>query len=149
MTVDLLLRSGAIPEPTFLWWDIRPQPRLGTVEIRIMDAQPRLATTAALTALVQVLARLELEQGYAPGALVDAGEALAENRFIAARDAAAGELIDPVQGIRVPVARMDALEELEDARTLVLAPEPERQERLMASAGLPVLVADLVARFAA
>ncbi len=164
MTVDLLLRSGAIPEPTFLWWDIRPQPRLGTVEIRIMDAQPRLATTAALTALVQALARLELEQGYAAPALVDAGEALAENRFIAARDAAAGELIDPVQGTRVPVARLlddllaaarphaealDSLQELEDVKMLVLAPEPERQQRLMGSAGLPVLIADLAARFAA
>ena len=71
-TVGLLLRSGAIPEPTFLWWDIRPQPRLGTVEIRIMDAQPRLAATAALTALVQALARLELEQGFAAPALVHA-----------------------------------------------------------------------------
>ena len=29
-TVDLLLRCGAIPEPTFLWWDARPQPRFGT-----------------------------------------------------------------------------------------------------------------------
>jgi carboxylate-amine ligase len=105
-TLDLLLRSGAIPEPTFLWWDIRPQPRLGTVEVRIMDAQPRLATTAALTALVQVLARLELEHGYAAPALINADEALAENRFIAARDAAAAELIDPVRGTRVPVARV-------------------------------------------
>ncbi len=163
-TLDLLLRSGAIPEPTFLWWDIRPQPRLGTVEIRIMDAQPRLAATAALTALVQVLSRLELEQGYAAPALINANEVLAENRFIAARDAAAAELIDPVQGTRVPVARMlddvlaaarphaealDALAELEEARTLVMAPEPQRQERLMGSAGLPVLVADLAARFAA
>lgn len=164
MTVDLLLRSGAIPEPTFLWWDIRPQPRLGTVEVRIMDAQPRLAGTAALTALVQALARLELEQGYAPSELVDAGEALAENRFIAARDASAGELIDPVRGSRVPVSRLlddvlaaarphadalGALEELEQTRMLVQVPEPQRQERLMASAGLPVLVADLAARFAA
>jgi carboxylate-amine ligase len=163
-TLDLLLRSGAIPEPTFLWWDIRPQPRLGTVEIRIMDAQPRLAATAALTALVQALARLELEQGYAAPALIAADEVLAENRFIAARDAAAAELIDPVQGARVAVARLlddvlaaarphaealDARDELEEVRTLVLAPEPQRQERLMASAGLPVLVADLAARFAA
>jgi YbdK family carboxylate-amine ligase len=44
-TVDLLLRSGAIPEPTFLWWDVRPQPRFGTVEVRIMDAQPRLGVS--------------------------------------------------------------------------------------------------------
>jgi carboxylate-amine ligase len=163
-TVDLLVRSGAIPEPTFLWWDVRPQPRLGTIEIRIMDAQPRLAATAGLTALVQSLARLELEEGYASAALVNAGEALAENRFIAARDAAGAELIDPVRGERVPVARLlddvlaaarphaealDALDELEETRTLVLSPETQRQERLMASAGLNVLVADLAARFAA
>jgi glutamate---cysteine ligase / carboxylate-amine ligase len=162
--VDLLVRSGAIPEPTFLWWDIRPQPRLGTVEIRIMDAQPRMAATAALTALVQALARLELEQGYAAEVLLDADEALSENRFIAARDAAAAELIDPVQGRLVPVGRLledvlaaarphadalDGLEELEEARMLVLAPEPQRQESLMASAGMPVLLADLAARFAA
>lgn len=163
-TVDMLVRSGAIPEPTFLWWDIRPQPRLGTVEIRVMDAQPRLAATAALTALVQSLARLELEDGFAPPSLIDANEALAENRFIAARDATAAELIDPVSSTRIPLARLlddllvalrphadalDAREELEDVRTLVLAPEPQRQERLMASAGLQVLVSDLAARFAA
>jgi len=163
-TVDLLVRSGAIPEPTFLWWDIRPQPRLGTVEVRIMDAQPRLVATGALTALVQALARLELEQGFAPPAHVRAGEALAENRFIAARDATAGELIDPVDGSRVPIAgvledvlaaarphaeALDALEELEHVRALVQIPEPQRQEGLMASAGLPALVADLAARFAA
>jgi glutamate---cysteine ligase / carboxylate-amine ligase len=163
-TVDLLLRSGAIPEPTFLWWDVRPQPRLGTVEIRIMDAQPRLAATASLTALVQALARLEVQHGYAAPALLDAGEVLDENRFIAARDGTVGELIDPAQGTRVPVARilddvlaaarphaeaLDGLDELEEIRTLVLAPEPSRQERLMASAGLPVLVADMAARFAA
>ncbi|MBV9805513.1 MAG: YbdK family carboxylate-amine ligase [Solirubrobacterales bacterium] len=163
-TVDLLLRSGAIPEPTFLWWDIRPQPGLGTVEVRIMDAQPRLAATAALAALVQVLAHLELEQGYAHGAFAEAGEALAENRFIAARDATAAELIDPAHCTRVPVARMlehmlaaarshaaalDALDELESVRMLTLTPEPQRQERLMASAGLPVLIADLAARFTA
>lgn len=163
-TVDVLVGSGAIPEPTFLWWDIRPQPRLGTVEIRIMDAQPRLAATAALTALVQAIARLELEQGYASAALVNAHEVLAENRFIAARDATAAELIDPARGVRVPVAQLlddlldatsdhaaalDSLDELEEVRRLVLAPEIARQERLMASAGLRVLVGDLAARFTA
>jgi glutamate---cysteine ligase / carboxylate-amine ligase len=163
-TVDVLLRSGAIPEPTFLWWDVRPQPRLGTVEVRIMDAQPRLANTAALAALVQAVARLELEEGFAHPELVRASEVLAENRFIAARDATAAELIDPASAVRIPLARqlddllaaarphaaaLDALDELEAVRMLVLAPEPRRQERLVASAGIPVLVADLAARFAA
>jgi glutamate---cysteine ligase / carboxylate-amine ligase len=163
-TVDLLVRSGAIPEPTFLWWDVRPQPRLGTVEVRIMDAQPRLASTAALTALVQAVARLELEQGFASQKLVSAQEVLAENRFIAARDATAAELIDPVNATLVPLPRLldevlaaarphavalDAVVELEEVRMLVLAPEPRRQERLAASAGVPQLVADLAARFPA
>jgi len=37
--VDLLIACEAFPEPTFLWWDVRPQPRFGTVEVRVMDAQ--------------------------------------------------------------------------------------------------------------
>lgn len=163
-TVNLLVRSGAIPEPTFLWWDVRPQPRLGTVEVRIMDAQPQLASTAGLTALVQALARLELEQGYASQKLVGAQEVLAENRFIAARDATEAEFIDPGLAALVPLPRvldevlaaalphaaaLDSVEELDELRMAVLAPEPRRQERLAASAGVPVLVADLAARFAA
>lgn len=161
-TLDVLLRSGAIPEPTFLWWDVRPQPRLGTVEVRVMDAQPGLASTAALTALVQALARLELEQGFAPPKLVAAEEVLAENRFLAARDATAAELIDPVRTVRVPLARLledvleaarphavslDARDELQHVRNLTLAPEALRQERLASTAGTSALVADLVARF--
>lgn len=37
-------------------WDIRPKPEFGTVEIRIMDAQPTVHATVALVALVRVLA---------------------------------------------------------------------------------------------
>src|SRR4051794_4870667 len=50
--VDVLIRCGAIPEPTFIWWDVRLQPRLGTLEVRVMDAQTRIRDTAALVALV-------------------------------------------------------------------------------------------------
>ena len=32
-------RGGAIPDYTYLWWDVRPHPRLGTIEIRVMDVQ--------------------------------------------------------------------------------------------------------------
>src|SRR5918997_2858771 len=53
--VDVLMRCGAIPEPTFIWWDVRLQPRLGTLEVRVMDAQTRIRDTAALAALVQCL----------------------------------------------------------------------------------------------
>ena len=43
-TVDALIASGALPEPTFLWWDVRLQPALGTVELRMMDARQRSRT---------------------------------------------------------------------------------------------------------
>jgi carboxylate-amine ligase len=161
-TVDLLVRSRAIPEPTFLWWDIRPQPRLGTVEVRIMDAQPRLSATAALCALVQSVARLELEEEYASPALIEAQEVLAENRFLAVRDGARAQLIDPVDGIRRPLPEivgellsaarphaeaLDALAELDLVPGLVQAPEATRQRAVAAAVGIPQLVADLSERF--
>ena len=60
--IDVLVRCDAIPEPTFLWWDARLQPAFGTVEVRVMDAQTQVQDTAALTALVQCLVRLEAER---------------------------------------------------------------------------------------
>ena len=63
--IDVLLRCDAFPEPTFLWWDVRLQPRFGTLEVRVMDAQTRVADTAAIAALVQCLVRLEALEGHA------------------------------------------------------------------------------------
>ena len=161
-TVDLLLRSKAIPEPTFLWWDARPQPRFGTIEVRIMDAQPRLQATAALCALVQAVCRLELEEGYAPPHLTHTQEALAENRFLAARDGVNAELIDPTSAQRIPLAdllanllaaatphaqALDAADELTAIPALVAAPEVTRQETRAARTGIPAVVADLASRF--
>ncbi len=109
-TVDLLIRCQAFSEPTFLWWDVRPQPKFGTVEVRIMDAQITVPETAALVALVQCIARLETLEGYAPDILVDTDEVLTENRFIAARDGMQGAHIDPVGERCVPVTDLlDAL----------------------------------------
>ncbi|HEX2102605.1 MAG TPA: YbdK family carboxylate-amine ligase [Solirubrobacteraceae bacterium] len=112
-TVDALLRCGAFPEPTFLWWDIRPQPALGTVEVRVMDAQSRVEETAGLVALVQAAARLELEDGFAPPDVAGTDVVLAENRFLAARDGIEAELLDPEAGRTVPVR--DALARVLDA----------------------------------
>ena len=140
--VDLLIRCGAFPEPTFLWWDVRPQPRFGTIEVRIMDAQTTVRDTAALAALVQALARLEIEQGFLAPAQLDAVEALDENRFLAARDGVAAELIDVESEQRVPVtAALELLlaaavpharalgcaAELEHVRTLAAEPGARRQ----------------------
>jgi carboxylate-amine ligase len=111
--VDLLVRCGSIPEPTFLWWDVRPQPRFGTVEVRIMDAQARIEQTAAIAALVQSIARLEIETGYVSAKTIWAAEVLDENRFLAARDGMGAELIDADAERRVPARKI--LDDLLDA----------------------------------
>lgn len=112
-TVALLIRCEAFPDPTFLWWDVRPQPRFGTVEVRILDAQMTVTETAALTALVQCIARLETQEGVASEQLVRKREVLEENRFIAARDGMSGEFIDPDEECRKGAGEL--LEELLDA----------------------------------
>ena len=68
-SIDLLLRCGAFPEPTFLWWDVRLQPRWGTVEVRIMDAQITVKDSAGLVALVQSLVHMEATEGACRGRL--------------------------------------------------------------------------------
>ncbi len=157
--VDLLVCTEALPDPTYLWWDVRLQPRLGTVEVRVMDAQGDTDATRALVALTQCLVRLEAEDGLAPEALVHAPEVLDENRFLAARDGAEAELVDPVRRRRVPLGTvvsemLDACRpvarelgcsaELELVPGLLADPPAERQRRLARGPeGLRGLVAAL------
>lgn len=108
--VDLLTACEAFPDSTYLWWDVRMVPRYGTLEVRIMDAQIDLEATASLVALVQCLARMELEEAWAEDASHAPQEVWEENRFVAARDGAEARLIVATEGRRVPVA--DRIDEL-------------------------------------
>jgi carboxylate-amine ligase len=162
-TIDLLLRCEAFPEPTFLWWDARLQPRFGTIEVRIMDAQTTVADSAALTALVQCLVRLEASEGSGADPAVDLPEVLAENRFLAARDGVAASLIDARLGRRSPVPdvldsvlamcaphseELGCAEELQWTRNLAATPRPVRQLDLARGPNkLPGLVEALSALF--
>ncbi len=94
--VDQLVRCGAFPEPSFLWWDVRLRPVFGTVEVRVMDAQSTVERSVALAALIQSIAHLELEEGFHDAALIHAPEILNENRFLAARDGMDARFLDPV-----------------------------------------------------
>jgi glutamate---cysteine ligase / carboxylate-amine ligase len=111
--VDRMLRCGAFADPTFLWWDVRLQPRFGTVEVRIMDAQSTSDRTGVLAALVQSIAHLELEEGYYDSDVALAPEILDENRFLAARDGMEAQLLDPVAEDRVRAREL--LEQLLEA----------------------------------
>ena len=51
----LLARAADVPDYTWFWWKLRPHPRLGTVEVRALDAQASLEDTAGLVALTHCL----------------------------------------------------------------------------------------------
>jgi carboxylate-amine ligase len=90
-TAAAVVAAGDAPDYTFLWWDIRPHPRLGTVEVRAMDAQSSLRSVVGLVALVHGLAQAAAEapvqdDGWTPR------EALMESSFRAARDGLAATL---------------------------------------------------------
>jgi glutamate---cysteine ligase / carboxylate-amine ligase len=162
-SIDALIASGAVPDPTFFWWDVRLQPRLGTVEVRVMDAQSRVADTAELAALVQSLARLELDGE--PMRRRVTPEVLGENCFLAARDGVDARLVDPVRERLVslrtmvqtltseclPHAReLGCADELEAVRGLAYVNGAVRQRgRHVASGGLLPVVAALTDEFAA
>ena len=169
--IDVLLRSKAFPEPTFLWWDVRLQPRFGTLEVRIMDAQTRASDNAALAALVQCAVRLEATEGFVAASIAEHPEVLDENRFLATRDGMRAQFIDPEDATRRPAA--DILDELlaacapyaaelgceaELATAAVLAAEPgDHRQRMLAGVaqgetigpGLGMLVSALASDFTA
>jgi glutamate---cysteine ligase / carboxylate-amine ligase len=59
---DQLIAAAGVDDYTYLWWDVRPHPKLGTVEVRGMDVQSTVAGNAAFGALIQALAAREVER---------------------------------------------------------------------------------------
>jgi glutamate---cysteine ligase / carboxylate-amine ligase len=80
---DQLIAAAGVDDYTYLWWDVRPHPRLGTVEVRAMDVQPTVEANAAVAALVQALAAKEIDQGMRAPELCR--EALEESYYQASR----------------------------------------------------------------
>jgi glutamate---cysteine ligase / carboxylate-amine ligase len=76
--------AGDFEDDTFIWWDVRAHQRLGTVEVREMDAQPSLDDACALAALVHALAARALDEP--PRREHPHAEAVAESSFRASRD---------------------------------------------------------------
>src|SRR6266513_5669916 len=65
--MDTLLRAGTIRSIKEVWWDIRPHPDFGTVEIRMFDGVPTLREIGMVAALSQCLVRqfdAQLDRGY-------------------------------------------------------------------------------------
>jgi len=90
--VERLVAMGVSADYTRIWWDVRPHPRFGTLEVRVPDQPTALAASTTLAALVQALAAWALE---APAAAACDRGFYAQNRWAAARFGPEAELIHP------------------------------------------------------
>jgi glutamate---cysteine ligase / carboxylate-amine ligase len=152
-------RLGVAGEYTTLWWDVRPHPRFGTLEVRAPDQPTSLRLTAAFVALIQALAATLLDEP--PGAATADGRGdYAQNRWAAARFGPEADLVDPRDPERTAKASelgRDLLERVAPAAerlgstALLEAFDPDRCEaELQLADGDPhAAAAGLVARTAA
>jgi carboxylate-amine ligase len=105
--IGFMVESGVIEDYTFLWYDVRPHPNFGTVEVRVMDAQTRVEHTLALAALIQAMVK-ELAEHYEAGRRLGRYpyEMLDENKWLAARHGLQGELVDLPERRLVPAKEL-------------------------------------------
>ncbi len=105
--IGFMIESGVIDDYTFLWYDVRPHPNFGTVEIRAMDAQTRVEHTLALAALTQAMVK-ELSDHYEAGKKLARYpyEMLDENKWLAARHGMEGDLVDLPERRLVPAKEL-------------------------------------------
>jgi glutamate---cysteine ligase / carboxylate-amine ligase len=109
--VERLARLGVTEDYTRIWWDVRPHPKFGTLEVRVPDQPTDVHLSAAFTALLQALCASAL-QGALPcddGALGDRGRAdYVQNRWSAARFGPRAKLLHPDGGSYVLASELAA-----------------------------------------
>ena len=141
------LRWGAatagVPEPRRWWWELRPHPVHGTLEVRVADAQATVADAGAVAAVVHALVAW-LRDRHDAGDLPAPAPSwrIAENRWAACRHGLDAQLADLDSGARRPARellaeRLESLAataaaigcaaELRDAHDLLAANGAERQ----------------------
>jgi glutamate---cysteine ligase / carboxylate-amine ligase len=128
--VARLVRIGLIADYTRIWWDVRPHPTLGTLEIRVADQPTSLARTELLVRMLRDLVE------HAPPQRTPRGD-YAQNRVAAASRGLDADLVHP-QGDRVVTAR--------DLARELIGSEPPEPEALAQLAAGDSVAADLVAR---
>jgi glutamate---cysteine ligase / carboxylate-amine ligase len=155
---DQLIAAAGVSDYTYIWWDVRPHPNLGTVEVRGMDIQATPEANAAIGALIQALAAKEIDRPGAPGL---AREAIEESYFQAERyglearvmvdESTAAPAAEVARGVLAearPYAEQlggaGALEEIE--RILSEGNGADRQRRVHEERGMEGLLSDLAER---
>jgi carboxylate-amine ligase len=105
--VSLLFKTGIISEVRDLWWDIRPHPDFGTIEIRICDLPSRFSEILAVVALTQalVVTLAESDRHLNPNMQV-----LKSNKWQAARHGLKGRFVYPL--IQRKISMTEAAQEV-------------------------------------
>jgi len=100
---DKMHATGVIESMKDFYWDIRPKPEFGTIEVRVMDTPLTVERAAAIAAYIQALGRwLLLDRPFMP--VEDDYLVYTFNRFQACRFGLAGEYVDPATGNRGALA---------------------------------------------
>ena len=143
--------AGALPTAGRWWWELRPHPTHGTLELRVPDAQATVEDAVAVAAFAHSLVAW-LAERHDSGDLPppDATWRIEQNRWSACRHGLDAHLADLSSGALTPVRellaqRLDALAPtavtlgatagLEAARRLLRANGAERQRRAAAGGG--------------
>jgi glutamate---cysteine ligase / carboxylate-amine ligase len=122
---DSLVASGSIASVKDLWWDIRPRPEYGTVELRICDGVPTLNETVALVALFDALVRRldnEIRDGAQPHPPPD--WMIRENKWRASRYGLDADILLDERGRTAPLRK--EIEKLLETLRSDTAPRSER-----------------------
>jgi carboxylate-amine ligase len=149
--------AGVLPEPGRWWWELRPHVSFGTIEVRVPDAQTRVAEVGAIAAVAHCLIAWLAARHDAGEALpVDPSWRIAENRWLSCRDGVEGSLVDARTGRRRPTRErlhelldeldavandLGATAELAEARMLVEANGAIRQRAVAEEHGIRALPA--------
>ena len=147
-----LVNAGAIESVREIWWDVRPHPEFGTVEVRICDGLSTLDEIIGMTALIQALV-VWLGEQYDEGMYLPLQRywIVRENKWRAARWALDAQIIvdeegrlepldesiDQLIGMLEPVAtRLGSHSELLRVRRMMrIGPSYARQRRVHAETG--------------
>ncbi len=165
--METLISTGTIGSIKEVWWDIRPHPTYGTVELRIFDGLPTLYEVGMVAALSQCLVDTldrELDRGYTLP--TPKGWVLRENKWRAARYGMDAEIIredestvpikeallELAHDLRPAAERLGCTEELARVAEVVAGGASYQRQRAVAAAShgdLHAVVDSLLAEFVA
>jgi carboxylate-amine ligase len=95
LLIERGVKTNSFEDYTYIWWDLRPHPKLGTIEIRICDAQTRIASMAPIVALAQsIVATIASDFDDGRPLPVQPVTLVGENKWRAARYGLGAQLID-------------------------------------------------------